>query len=112
MAPGLPTVMESLASAPDCAPAPAMIAFHVGITRIEGNGFGGAAPVRTRALLVDPAVRATVAATRPAGSGHVRRPLRRPAGRGDDVAGMAARPSGRSLGAMLRSDTAVIPVVF
>ncbi len=39
-------------------PCPAVMAFHVGITRIEGDELGGAAALRTRALLLDPAIRA------------------------------------------------------
>jgi hypothetical protein len=57
-------VLEALASAGPGAPGPALMAFHVGITRIEGDGFGGAAAARTRALLFNPAVR-TVAADGP-----------------------------------------------
>jgi hypothetical protein len=40
---------------------PAKMAFHVGITKIQGEGFGGAAPLRVRALLCDPVIHAAVA---------------------------------------------------
>jgi len=39
---------------------PIRLAFHVGITRIEGEEFGGEAALRTRALLLDPAILAAV----------------------------------------------------
>ena len=38
---------------------PALTAFHVGITRVEGEGFGGEAALRTRALVLNSAIRAT-----------------------------------------------------
>lgn len=38
---------------------PLLAAFHVGITRIEGEGFGGEAAARTRGLLFDQAIRST-----------------------------------------------------
>lgn len=37
------------------------MAFHVGMTKIQGDGFGGAAPLRARALLCDPVIHAAVA---------------------------------------------------
>jgi hypothetical protein len=57
----LTAAMETLISAQPSAPGPAMLAFHVGITRIEGDRFGGAAPSRARSLLRDPDVRAAAA---------------------------------------------------
>jgi hypothetical protein len=46
------------------APRPTLLAFHVGITKIEGEGFGGEAALRTRALLLNPAIRAAAAVGR------------------------------------------------
>jgi len=40
---------------------PAKMAFHVGITKIQGEGIGGAAPLRARALLRDPVIHRAVA---------------------------------------------------
>ena len=40
---------------------PAKMAFHVGITKVHGEGFGGAAPLRVRALLRDPVIHSAVA---------------------------------------------------
>lgn len=40
---------------------PAKMAFHVGITKVQGEGFGGAAPLRVRALLRDPVIHSAVA---------------------------------------------------
>jgi hypothetical protein len=57
----LTAAMETLISARPGAPVGAMLAFHVGITRIEGDGFGGPAPSRARSLLRDPDVRAAAA---------------------------------------------------
>jgi hypothetical protein len=57
----LTAAMEALLSTQRGAPGPAMLAFHVGITRIEGDGFGGAAPSRARSLLRHPDVRAAAA---------------------------------------------------
>jgi hypothetical protein len=51
-------VLHRLAVGKPGVPRPALMAFHVGITRIEGEGFGGEAPLRTQALLRDPAIRA------------------------------------------------------
>lgn len=41
--------------------ASAKMAFHVGITKVQGEGFGGAAPLRVRALLRDPVIHRAVA---------------------------------------------------
>jgi hypothetical protein len=40
---------------------PAKMAFHVGITKIQGEGIGGPAPLRARALLRDPVIHRAVA---------------------------------------------------
>jgi hypothetical protein len=40
---------------------PAKMAFHVGLTKVQGEGFGGAAPLRVRALLRDPVIHNAVA---------------------------------------------------
>jgi hypothetical protein len=53
--------VETLIAAQRSPPGPAMLAFHVGITRIEGDRFGGPAPSRARSLLRDPDVRAAAA---------------------------------------------------
>jgi hypothetical protein len=53
--------METLTSSRNGACGPSMLAFHVGITRIEGDGFGGPAPSRARALLRDPEIRVVAA---------------------------------------------------
>jgi hypothetical protein len=57
----LATVMEGLTGGQIRA-SPTIMAFHVGITRIEGDGFGGAAALRARGLLLDPDVRNAAAA--------------------------------------------------
>lgn len=57
----LTAVMESLTAAHISAPGPTLLVFHVGITRIEGESFGGAAAERARALLSHPAVRGATA---------------------------------------------------
>ena len=57
------TVLRHLAVTEPGAQRPTLLAFHVGITRIEGEEFGGEAPLRTRALLRDPAIRAVAAAS-------------------------------------------------
>jgi hypothetical protein len=43
---------------------PAKMAFHVGLTKIQGEGIGGAAPLRVRALLRDPVIHRAVAGAR------------------------------------------------
>ena len=53
--------VEDLCSARSTADVPAKMAFHVGITKVQGEGFGGAAPLRVRALLRDPAIHRAVA---------------------------------------------------
>jgi hypothetical protein len=53
--------VEALCPARPGADAPAKMAFHVGITKVLGEGFGGAAPLRVRALLRDPAIHRAVA---------------------------------------------------
>lgn len=42
-----------LTGAPDAPPGPALLGFHVGITRVEGDTLGGAAVQRVRGLLND-----------------------------------------------------------
>lgn len=56
----LTAAVEELCSVSSGAGGPAMIAFHVGITKIEGDGFAGAAPLRVRALLRDPTIQDAV----------------------------------------------------
>lgn len=53
--------VEDLCPARRAADVPAKMAFHVGITKVQGEGFGGAAPLRVRALLRDPAIHRAVA---------------------------------------------------
>jgi hypothetical protein len=53
--------VEALCPARPGADEPAKMAFHVGITKVQGEGFGGAAPLRVRALLRDPAIHRAVA---------------------------------------------------
>jgi hypothetical protein len=58
----LTTVMAELTSARRLPPGLARLAFHVGITRIEGDSFAGSGPSRARALLADPDIRDAAAA--------------------------------------------------
>jgi hypothetical protein len=53
--------VEALCPARPGADEPAKMAFHVGITKVQGEGFGGAAPLRVRTLLRDPAIHRAVA---------------------------------------------------
>jgi hypothetical protein len=44
---------------------PVLAGFHVGMTKVVGDGFGGAGADRTRALIADPTIRATLAHASP-----------------------------------------------
>jgi hypothetical protein len=65
------TVLRRLAASRPGVPRPALLAFHVGITRIEGDGLGGEAAIRTRTLLLHPAVRGAAGAGAADGSGQL-----------------------------------------
>jgi hypothetical protein len=53
--------VEALCPGRPSADVPAKMAFHVGITKVQGEGFGGAAPLLARALLRGPAIHHAVA---------------------------------------------------
>lgn len=61
LVPDLIAAMHKHAMAADCPQRPALAGFHVGITRIVDEGFGGSGADRTLALIHDPAILAAIA---------------------------------------------------
>jgi hypothetical protein len=52
--------MQHEVAEPDGLRLPVLVGFHVGITKVVGDGFGGAGADRVRALISDPAIRAAM----------------------------------------------------